>query len=106
MTSFTKKRKNKKIQLSVAITETRRGWPAIQIQVINDLVAAANCMGNPALATRHMTFLLQTMYNYLSPTERKDIALQLQGVAQQCEGAPVPLVRKIYQIFSSSFFSH
>ncbi|XP_043267833.1 protein brunelleschi isoform X2 [Venturia canescens] len=70
----------------------RRGWPAIQIQVINELIAAANRMGNPALATRHMTFLLQIMYNYLSPTERKDIALQLQSASQQCEGAPIPLV--------------
>ncbi|XP_034178106.2 trafficking protein particle complex subunit brun [Osmia lignaria lignaria] len=72
--------------------ENHRGWPVIQIQVINDLVAAANRMGNPALATRHMTFLLQTMYNYLTPNERKETALQLQSVSQQCEGAPVPLV--------------
>ncbi|XP_066594178.1 protein brunelleschi [Prorops nasuta] len=72
--------------------ENRRGWPAVQIQVLTELVAAANRMGNPALATRHLTFLLQTMYNYLTPNERKDIALQLQNVAQQCEGAPVPLV--------------
>ncbi|KYN12680.1 Trafficking protein particle complex subunit 9 [Trachymyrmex cornetzi] len=70
----------------------QRGWPAIQIQIINELVAAANRMGNPALATRHLTFLLQTMYNHLMLTERKDIALQLQNVSQQCEGAPVPLV--------------
>lgn len=49
-------------------------------------------MGNPALATRHLTFLLQTMYNHLTFVERKDIALQLQNVSQQCEGAPVPLV--------------
>ncbi|KAL6263112.1 hypothetical protein P5V15_005912 [Pogonomyrmex californicus] len=70
----------------------QKGWPAIQIQVINELVAAANRMGNPALATRHLTFLLQTMYNHLTFAERKDIALQLQNVSQQCEGAPVPLV--------------
>lgn len=49
-------------------------------------------MGNPALSTRHLTFLLQTMYNHLSPTMRKETALQLQAVSQQCEGAPVPLV--------------
>lgn len=63
--------------------------------MINELVAAANRMGNPALATRHVTFLLQTMYNYLSPNERKDTAMQLQNVSQQCEGAPVPLVSVI-----------
>ncbi|KOX80449.1 Trafficking protein particle complex subunit 9 [Melipona quadrifasciata] len=72
--------------------ENHRGWPVIQIQVITELVTAANRMGNPALSTRHMTFLLQTMYNYLTPNERKETALQLQNVSQQCEGAPVPLV--------------
>ncbi|CAG5074038.1 Similar to brun: Protein brunelleschi (Drosophila melanogaster) [Cotesia congregata] len=70
----------------------RKGWPKIQIQILNELIIAANQMGNAALATRHMTFILQTLFNYLSPNDRKDIALQLQGVAQQCEGAPVPLV--------------
>lgn len=58
-------------------------------------------MGNPALATRHMTFLLQTMYNYLTPIERKETALQLQNVSQQCEGAPVPLVG-VTKIFRKS----
>ncbi|XP_011499919.1 PREDICTED: protein brunelleschi isoform X2 [Ceratosolen solmsi marchali] len=72
--------------------DNRKGWPSIQIQLINELVAAANRMGHPALATRHLTFLLQTMYNYLTPTERKDAALQLQAVSQQSEGSPVPLV--------------
>ncbi|XP_076645685.1 trafficking protein particle complex subunit brun isoform X2 [Halictus rubicundus] len=72
--------------------DMHKGWPVIQIQVINDLVAAANRMGNPALATRHVTFLLQTMYNYLTPNERRETALQLQNISQQCEGAPVPLV--------------
>lgn len=75
-----------------SLTDGQRGWPVIQIQIINELVAAANRMGNPALATRHLTFLLQTMYNHLTSIERKDIALQLQNVSQQCEGAPVPLV--------------
>lgn len=79
----------------------QRGFPIIQIQVINELVAAANRMGNPALATRHITFLLQTMYNHLTLNERKEIALQLQNVSQQCEGAPVPLVCKRNDLFIS-----
>ncbi|XP_014204812.1 protein brunelleschi isoform X2 [Copidosoma floridanum] len=72
--------------------ENRIGWPSIQIHLINELVAAANRMGNPALATRHLTFLLQIMYNYLTPVERREAALQLQAVSQQCEGSPVPFV--------------
>ncbi|KAK0077256.1 hypothetical protein PV325_004208 [Microctonus aethiopoides] len=69
-----------------------KGWPAIQIQIIHELIAAANRMGNLTLATRHLTFLLQSLFNYLTRTERQEIALQLQSIAQQCEGAPVPLV--------------
>ena len=72
--------------------DNRKGWPSIQIHLLNELVSAANHMGNLALATRHLTFLLQTMYKYLTPSERKDAAIQLHAVSQQVEGAPVPLV--------------
>lgn len=58
-------------------------------------------MGNPTLATRHLTFLLQVMYNYLTPNERKEAALQLQAVSQQCEGSPIPLVSLHTKLFSS-----
>lgn len=69
-----------------------QGWPALQIQLLQELVVAARRMGHTALATRHMTFLLQTMWEHLLPTEQRDLALQLQVLAAQCEGAPVPLV--------------
>lgn len=59
-------------------------------------------MGNPALATRHLTFLLQTMYNHLSMNEKKEYSLQLQAVSQQCEGAPVPLV-SIFQLGNQKY---
>lgn len=49
-------------------------------------------MGHSALATRHMTFLLQTMWHHLSPADQKELAIQLQSLSAQCEGAPVPLV--------------
>ncbi|KDR24045.1 NIK- and IKBKB-binding protein-like protein [Zootermopsis nevadensis] len=69
-----------------------QGWPALQIQLLQELVVAARRMGHSALATRHMTFLLQTMWDHLLPAEQRDLALQLQVLAAQCEGAPVPLV--------------
>lgn len=53
---------------------------------------AARRMDHPALATRHMTFLLQTLWSQLTPIEQRDFALQLQQLASQCEGSPVPLV--------------
>ncbi|KAK9709008.1 Transport protein Trs120 or TRAPPC9, TRAPP II complex subunit [Popillia japonica] len=68
------------------------GWPSLQIQLLQELVVAAKRMGHSALATRHMTFLLQTMWNHLSNTDQKELSLQLQSLASQCEGAPVPLV--------------
>lgn len=74
------------------ITDGIQGWPALQIQLLQELVVAARRMGHSALATRHMTFLLQTMWDHLLPAEQRDLALQLQVLAAQCEGAPVPLV--------------
>lgn len=54
------------------------GWPSLQIQLLQELVVAAKRMGHSALATRHMTFLLQTMWNHLSSTDQKELSLQLQ----------------------------
>ncbi|XP_044738688.1 protein brunelleschi [Chrysoperla carnea] len=68
------------------------GWQTLQIQLLQEIVVAARRMGHGALATRHMTFLLQTMWNHLTPQEQRDLSLQLQGLSSQCEGAPVPLV--------------
>lgn len=58
------------------------GWPALQIQLLQELVVAARRMGHSALATRHMTFLLQTMWNHLSATDQKEFAIQLQVIQQ------------------------
>lgn len=68
------------------------GWPGLQKLVLQDLVIAAKRVGHSAVATRHMTFLLQVMWWQLTPTERQESALQLQILSSQCEGAPVPLV--------------
>ncbi|XP_057664018.1 protein brunelleschi isoform X1 [Diorhabda carinulata] len=69
-----------------------QGWPVLQIQLMQELVVAARRTGHSALATRHMTFLLQTMWTHLSCTEQKELAVQLQSLSAQCEGSPVPLV--------------
>lgn len=68
------------------------GWPRLQRQVLQDLVVSAKRFGNPGLATRHMTFLLQTMWHHMTPSERQESAYQLQALTGQCEGSPVPLV--------------
>ncbi|XP_073992373.1 trafficking protein particle complex subunit brun isoform X2 [Rhodnius prolixus] len=69
-----------------------RGWGRLQKQVLQDIVGAAKRVGHSSLATRHMTLLLQVMWNELTPAERHECALQLQNIAAQCEGSPIPLV--------------
>lgn len=68
------------------------GWPCLQIDLVQQLVVASRRLGHSALATRHMTFLLQTMWKHLSSSEQREMSLQLQSLSAQCEGAPVPLV--------------
>lgn len=68
------------------------GWGSLQKQVLQDVVTAANRVGHSSLATRHMTLLLQVMWSQLSPNERVEASLQLQSIAAQCEGSPIPLI--------------
>lgn len=74
------------------VLENNTGWPVLQIDLLQQLVGTARRLGQSALATRHMTFLLQTMWKHLTHQEQKETALQLQNLSAQCEGAPVPLV--------------
>ncbi|XP_052865925.1 protein brunelleschi [Anopheles cruzii] len=74
------------------VLDNSTGWPVLQIDLLQQLVGTARRLGQSALATRHMTFLLQTMWKNLTPHEQKEMALQLQNLSAQCEGAPVPLV--------------
>lgn len=38
----------------------------MQMRLLHELVYASRRMGNPALAVRHLSFLLQTMLDFLS----------------------------------------
>ncbi|CAG9788774.1 unnamed protein product [Diatraea saccharalis] len=82
------------------------GWPALQIQLLQEIVVAARRMGHPALATRHMTFLLQTMWPHLSRQEHRDLAIQLQALSAQCEGGPVPLVLETGEVIPPANLTH
>ncbi|XP_017873060.1 PREDICTED: protein brunelleschi [Drosophila arizonae] len=74
------------------VLENAAGWPALQIDLVQSLISAARRLGFSALATRHMTFLLQTQWDNMSATEQSEMAVQLQNLSAQCEGSPVPLV--------------
>ncbi|XP_034834345.1 protein brunelleschi [Maniola hyperantus] len=82
------------------------GWPQLQIQLLHELVVAARRMGHPALATRHKTFLLQTMWPHLSRKDQKDMAIQLQALSAQCEGGPVPLVLETGEVIPPANLTH
>ncbi|CAD7000073.1 unnamed protein product [Ceratitis capitata] len=74
------------------VIDNAAGWPTLQIDLLQGVIAAARRLGQSALATRHMTFLLQTQWAHMTPTEQSDMSVQLQNLSAQCEGSPVPLV--------------
>lgn len=60
------------------VIQNNAGWKCLQIDLLQQIVAAARRIGHSALATRHMTFLLQTMWPHLQPNEQKELAHQLE----------------------------
>ncbi|XP_013180026.1 PREDICTED: protein brunelleschi [Papilio xuthus] len=88
------------------VVQHQIGWPALQIQLLQEVVVASRRMGHPALATRHMTFLLQAMWPHLSRQEHRDLAIQLQAVSAQCEGGPVPLVLETGEVIPPANLTH
>lgn len=51
---------------SLSLSGIHRGWAAVQIRLLHELVYASRRMGNPSLSVRHLSFLLQTMLDFLS----------------------------------------
>ncbi|XP_073961512.1 protein brunelleschi-like [Choristoneura fumiferana] len=88
------------------VMQHQMGWPVLQIQLLHELKEAARRMGHPALATRHVTFLLQTMWPHLSLQERRDLAIRLQATSAQCEGGPVPLVLETGEVIPPANLTH
>ncbi|VVD01877.1 unnamed protein product [Leptidea sinapis] len=82
------------------------GWPVLQIEVLHEIVVAARRMGHPALATRHMTYLLQTLWPHLSRLQQREFAIQLQALSAQCEGGPVPLVLETGEVIPPANLTH
>uniref|UniRef100_A0A673AJG1 Trafficking protein particle complex 9 n=1 Tax=Sphaeramia orbicularis TaxID=375764 RepID=A0A673AJG1_9TELE len=55
---------------------THRGWAAVQMRLLHELVYASRRMGNPGLSVRHLSFLLQTMLDFLSDQGQDTISTQ------------------------------
>nr|XP_033789554.1 trafficking protein particle complex subunit 9 isoform X3 [Geotrypetes seraphini]XP_033789555.1 trafficking protein particle complex subunit 9 isoform X3 [Geotrypetes seraphini]XP_033789556.1 trafficking protein particle complex subunit 9 isoform X3 [Geotrypetes seraphini]XP_033789557.1 trafficking protein particle complex subunit 9 isoform X3 [Geotrypetes seraphini] len=65
---------------------THKGWAAVQMRLLHELVYASRRMGNPALSVRHLSFLLQTMLDFLSDQEKKDVTQSLESYTSKCPG--------------------
>uniref|UniRef100_A0A8C0G1R8 Trafficking protein particle complex subunit 9 n=1 Tax=Chelonoidis abingdonii TaxID=106734 RepID=A0A8C0G1R8_CHEAB len=65
---------------------THKGWAAVQMRLLHELVYASRRMGNPALSVRHLSFLLQTMLDFLSDQEKKDVTQSLENYTSKCPG--------------------
>ncbi|XP_026638440.1 trafficking protein particle complex subunit 9 isoform X2 [Microtus ochrogaster] len=70
---------------------THRGWAAVQMRLLHELVYASRRMGNPALSVRHLSFLLQTMLDFLSDQEKKDVTQSLEHYTAKCPGTMEPI---------------
>ncbi|OPJ90588.1 hypothetical protein AV530_018606 [Patagioenas fasciata monilis] len=56
------------------------------MRLLHELVYASRRMGNPALCVRHLSFLLQTMLDFLSDQEKKDVTQSLESYTAKCPG--------------------
>lgn len=65
---------------------SHKGWAAVQMRLLHELVYASRRMGNPALSVRHLSFLLQTMLDFLSDQEKKDVTQSLESYTSKCPG--------------------
>ncbi|KAM9415558.1 trafficking protein particle complex subunit 9-like isoform 3-T6 [Salvelinus alpinus] len=63
-----------------------RGWAAVQVRLLHELVYASRRMGNPGLSVRHLSFLLQTMLDFLSDQEKKEVTQSLENYTSKCPG--------------------
>ncbi|CAM4638828.1 unnamed protein product [Leuciscus chuanchicus] len=70
-------------------SRTHRGWAAVQLRLLHELVYASRRMGNPGLSVRHLSFLLQTMLDFLSD-QAKDADGVLRTFAMDCNVQSLP----------------
>ena len=53
---------------------------------MQEMVGTARRMGNHAIATRHMTYLLEVMFDHCSDTEKTDFSSQLSVLTSRHPG--------------------
>ena len=58
---------------------------------MQEMVGTARRMGNHAVATRHMTYLLEVMFDHLAESEKADFSHQLNVLTSRHPGTDLPL---------------
>ncbi|XP_071749203.1 trafficking protein particle complex subunit 9 [Lepeophtheirus salmonis] len=59
------------------VSNAKRGWPSLQVQILQELVGTARRMGNIYASINHMVLLIETFFDKLTPKERVDFCHQL-----------------------------
>lgn len=70
---------------AVSVSKGNEGWPALQIQLIQEMVGTARRMGNFEMAVSHMVLLLEGMFQFLTKSELTDISRQLEVLVTKCK---------------------
>lgn len=67
-------------------------WSGIHVQLMQEMITTALKMQNETLAMRHLSFMIQCLFNHISPMQRQEFATKLSSLASKCgEGSPVIL---------------
>ena len=68
------------------------GWIGIHVQLLQELATMSRRMNCEQLTQRHLSFLLQCLYEQLAPGQRAELCKQLLVISSRCgEDSPVPL---------------
>lgn len=79
-------------QYDTQLTTNTAQWPTIHVQLLQEMITTSIKMKNETLAMRHLSFILQCLFSFITPDQRKDFATKLSRLASKCgEGSPVTL---------------
>ena len=74
-----------------SVSPPEHGWPALQVQLLQELVGTSRRMGAHSASTRHMIYLVQHMFHHLSDTDRREFSKQLTDLSTRAGSSPEPL---------------
>ena len=74
------------------IESNNLNWSKIHAQLIQELITTSLKMQKETLAMRHLSFILQCLFNSVTPSQRQEFAANLSSLASKCgEDSPVEL---------------